>query len=107
MSSTANQGQAGGGSPGQSPRFRPSPDVVYNRIGDQGVLIHMKTNRIYELNRTAARLWELLSDGRDRTEIQRLMLQEFEVADDQLAREVEDRLASLRDERLIEPADAS
>jgi len=99
-----SEGQAGGNSPNRSSRFRPSPDVVYNRIGDEAVLIHMKTNRIYELNPTAARLWELLSAGHDRAEMQRLMLQEYDVTEDQLRGEVENQLESLINDRLIEPA---
>ncbi len=27
------------------------------------VLVHLKTNQIYALNRTAAKFWELLNDG--------------------------------------------
>ena len=84
-------------------RFQPSRDVVANRICDTTVIIHMKTNRILELNRTGSRLWELLCEGHDRTEIQRRMLQEFNVPEAQLASEVERLLAALRTELLIEP----
>jgi hypothetical protein len=86
-------------------RLRPSPDAVSNRVGDQIVLVHMKTDRIHELNRTGSRLWELLCEGHDRAEIQRRMLQEFDVTEEQLSSEIERILASLRDERLIEPLD--
>ena len=32
-------------------------------VGDEVVLVHLRTNRIYTLNRTGARFWELLEDG--------------------------------------------
>jgi hypothetical protein len=81
--------------------FRAGPDAVYNRVGDQGVLIDMKTNRIYELNRTGARFWELLSAGHDRDEIQQLMMEEFDVTEADLAAEIEAMLASLKDKGLL------
>lgn len=85
-------------------RFRASPDTVAQRLGDEVVLIHINTDKIFVLNRTGARLWELLSSGLERTEIQRQILQEFAVTEDQLTREVDELVASLRDEQLIDPA---
>jgi hypothetical protein len=61
----------------------------------------MRTNRIYELNRTGTRFWELLSAGYTQAEIEQLMLQEFGVAEDDLAVEIKAMLASLQDEGLV------
>ncbi len=61
----------------------------------------MATNRVYELNQTGARFWELLCAGYDQTEIRRLMFQEFDVAEAELVAEIEAILASLRNESLI------
>lgn len=85
-------------------RFRASPDAVAQRLGDEVVLIHVKTDRIFVLNRTGARLWELLSSGLEWTAIQRRMLQEFDVTEDQLSSEVAPLVTSLKNERLIVPA---
>jgi hypothetical protein len=85
-------------------RFRASPDAVAQRLGDEMVLIHLKTDRIFVLNRTAARLWELLSRGLERADIQRQMLEEFDVTEDQLASEVDPLVTSLKNEHLIAPA---
>ena len=57
----------------------PNPDVVSRRLGDEVVLVHLKTNRIFSLSPTGARFWELLSDGKSRTEIEAALLQEYEV----------------------------
>lgn len=88
-------------------RFQASPDIVYNTLDDQAVLINMKTNRVYELNETGTRFWELLCAGHDRTEIQQLMLQEFDVAEAALAAEIEALLASLENEGLVVPDSGS
>ena len=85
-------------------RFQVSSDIVYQQTGDEAVLVDMNTNQIYELNRTGARFWELLSAGHDRTEIQQLMLQEFDVAEADLAVEIEAMITSLENEGLITKA---
>ena len=43
------------------------------------MLVNLRTNRIYRLNRTAARLWELLEQGKDAAGIREAMLEEFDV----------------------------
>jgi hypothetical protein len=84
-------------------RFRASPDVVFNRLGDETVLIHLSTNRILKLNRTATRLWELICDGRSQSEIQQTMLDEFDVSEADISGGIEQLLTSLQSEQLIEP----
>ena len=88
-------------------RFRPSPDTVAQRLGDEMVLIHMKTDRIFVLNRTGARLWELLCATHERAEIQQRLLQEFDVTDAELPAQIDDLLTALKNESLITPDDES
>jgi hypothetical protein len=80
---------------------RPDPDVVGQRLGDDAVLIHLQTNRIYELNPTAARVWELLGAGEDLKEISRRMLTEYDVPEEQLDHELHGLLTALAGERLL------
>ena len=61
-------------------RFRTSPDALATRVGDEIVLVHTVTDQIYVLNRTGARVWELLCDELDRTEIESRLAGEFDVA---------------------------
>jgi hypothetical protein len=82
-------------------RFRVSSDTVYNTLDEQSVLINVRTNELYELNRTGTRFWELLSAGHNRGQIQQLMLQEFDVDEAVLDREINALLASLQDAGLI------
>lgn len=86
-------------------RYSPSPDAVAERLGDELVLVHMKTDRIFVLNGTGARIWELMAAGHDSVEIRRRLLQEYEVAESDVAAEVEDLFESLRKEDLISPND--
>ena len=90
-----------GATPAPGPQLRPNPDVIAQRIGDKIALLHLKTDRFYELNRTGARLWELLSAGYDRARIQEQLLLEFDVDAAQLTDEIDAMLASLKDENLV------
>jgi hypothetical protein len=78
---------------------------VAQRLGDELVLIHMKTDRMFILNGTGTRVWELLSTGHDVAEIQRQVLREFEVAQVELTADIQGLLDSLRSEQLINPDD--
>jgi Coenzyme PQQ synthesis protein D (PqqD) len=96
MSSTTNN-QSGD----ETPRFQVSPDTVYETLDDRSILINVTTNEIYELNQTGARFWELLSAGHDHAQIRQIMLQEYDVDEAVLDREIEALLASLKSASLI------
>ena len=57
------------------PALEPHPDAAAQRLGQTTVLVHMRTKRVYDLNQTRARFWELLCEGCNRSEIQRRVLQ--------------------------------
>lgn len=76
-------------------RFRASPDALATRVGDEIVLVDLKTDHIYSLNRTAARIWELICADCDRVEVERRMLEEFDVTSDQLAGAIDDLVVSM------------
>jgi hypothetical protein len=76
--------------------LQPSRDVIAKRLGESAVVIHLSSNRIYELNETGARVWELLCQGFDVDGIVRQLVEEFEVDDVRAAVEVEDLLTQFR-----------
>ncbi|HUS13544.1 MAG TPA: PqqD family protein [Chloroflexia bacterium] len=69
--------------------WRPHPDVVAQRMGDRVVLVHLRNNRIYELNRTGARYWELLAGGSSPQAIHSQLAAEFAVDSVTLAAEMD------------------
>lgn len=81
--------------------IRPSPDAVATRLGDEVVLVHLKTERMHVLNRTGARLWDLLCAGRDWPDIRGVILGEFDVTPGQLDTEMEVLVRRLSEEQLI------
>jgi hypothetical protein len=83
--------------------LQPSPDVVSRQLGDGAVLVHLTTNRVFQLNETGARVWELIAAGRTRAEIAEQLVVEFDVSGDEATRTLEPLLESLRADGLLRP----
>jgi hypothetical protein len=81
--------------------LRPSQDVVFRSLEGEAVLVHLGTNRIYSLNPTGARFWELLAERRSDSEIKEQLMREFDVGAEQLESEIETLVASLESEGLV------
>jgi hypothetical protein len=86
---------------GQVLRLEPTDDVVGQRLGDGTVLVHLKTNRIFELSRTGGRFWDLLQSETDRGRIEKQLLSEFDVPEEDLTAEMDSLISSLADEDLV------
>jgi hypothetical protein len=82
-------------------RFRSSLDALATRVGDEIVLVDLRTDRIYSLNRTAARIWELMCADCDRAEVERRMLEEFDVPPGQLAEAIDDLVVTMAQDGLL------
>jgi hypothetical protein len=85
-----------------STRYAPIPEVITQHVEQQLLLLDMRTNRFYELNRTASRFWDHLTAGNARAQIEEQLLQEFAVDQPQLGAEIDRLLGTLLEERLIE-----
>ena len=88
------------GPPAPGSTIRPDPNVLAKRVGDEIVLVHLETNRVFELNRTAAFLWDALGSGSTRDELEERLAVEFDVERDELARGIDDLLSRFASERL-------
>ena len=81
--------------------YAPHPDVVFRRLEDRMVLVHIGTNQVFELNRTGARIWELLERGIEAEQLLLSLADEFDVDHEQLRSEVSDILNDLASEHLV------
>jgi hypothetical protein len=82
--------------------MRRNPEVIAKRLDNATVLVDVPTSRIFELNETGTRIWELLGEGLDADNIMRHLVDEFEVEHAQAENEVKKLLALLRAEGLLE-----
>ncbi len=83
--------------------YTPNPDVVFKRLENRMVLVHLATNRIFELNHTGARAWELLQEGATVNDLLERLADEFEVDESTLRTEVDALFSELVNEGLIAP----
>lgn len=81
--------------------LRPSSDVVSRRLGDSAVLIRLSTSRIYELNATGARIWELIEHGATLDSVLDTLAREFHGARDRLQADVSDLVTTLSTHGLL------
>lgn len=81
--------------------LQPDPDVLWQRLDDEVIVMQLKTDRIFSLNPTGARFWELIAGGMKLDAVRAQMGQEFEVPPEVLAAEVEGILELLLSEQLL------
>jgi hypothetical protein len=79
---------------------RLNSEVIARRLGDGAVLVHLPTSRIFELNDTAMRVWELLEEGLDAAGIEAHLATEYDTSA-QAASQVAQLLDLFRHEGLI------
>ena len=77
------------------------PDVVFRRLNEGGVLVDLSTNQIFELNDTAARVWELLNEPSEQESVANRLSGEFDVDPDTAADHVARLLRELESEGLL------
>ena len=94
-------GQSAGFTPDPDIALRPSPEVISKRLDEATVLVHIPTNRIFELNETGTRVWELLGQGLDTNTIVGFLVEEFDVDKARASNEVNDLLIQLRTKDLL------
>jgi Coenzyme PQQ synthesis protein D (PqqD) len=84
-----------------NPVLRPNPEVIAKRLDQTTVLVDISTSRIFELNETGTRIWELLGQGLNVEQIVEHLVLEFEVAESQAAEEVTKLLSQLQNQGLV------
>ena len=83
-------------------RLRRSPDAVSNRLGDGGVLVNLRTNRIFELNATGMRVWELIGEGSTVAQMERQLGDEFDGNAERVRIELAQLIGDLAREGLVD-----
>jgi hypothetical protein len=81
--------------------LRPAPDVLSRQVEEESVLVDLATNRIFSLNTTGARFWQLLQEGLNPVDAFLRLRMEFEVAEPTLIDEVRSFCELLERERLV------
>lgn len=76
--------------------------VSFTLLEQEAVLLNTRNNRYYALDEVGARLWGLLSEGKQLREIYQTLMAEYEVDLEQLERDMLELLNHLVENGLVE-----
>ncbi len=83
-------------------KVAPQPEIVDTALQNgEMVLLHLGTKQYYTLNGTGSRIWQLIGQGFNLSEIGQSLEDEFEVSHDQAQRSVVNLANQLVAENLV------
>ena len=85
-------------------RFRPADDVVFRTIDGEAVILSIGSGLYFGLTPVGTRIWELIDEGRAVGEILATLRLEYDVAEDEMRRDIEALVSELAARRLVGPA---
>lgn len=68
--------------------YKAAPDVLFQEVNDELVLLDIDSERYFGLNHTGARVWELAEQGEGRDRIVEKLSEEFDADPEVLKRDV-------------------
>jgi hypothetical protein len=83
-------------------RVKVAPDVLFRLVGEEGVLVNLKTERYLGLNPVGTRMWNVLSSAASIQAAYDELLQEYEVEPTQLRTDLQEFIDQLFSQNLIE-----
>ena len=87
-------------------RISVAPDVMFRTVGDESVLLHLKTETYLGLDPVGTRMWTLLTQSESIQSAYESLLDEYDVDAQQLRRDLEDFIAKLIENDLVLLRDA-
>ena len=80
--------------------------VSFSVVGEDAFLLNTQTNKYYGLEQVGARLWQIISADASLKDAHRTLLDEYDVAAEQLEQDLIELLEDMRKNGLIEIAAA-
>jgi hypothetical protein len=87
-----------------SSRVIVDPEVLFRVVGEETVLLNLKTEKYLGLNETATAIWKALAESRSIQDAYDVVLEQFEVDAEELKKDVRELVDALVEQRLIEIA---
>lgn len=82
-------------------RISPAPDVMFRIVGDESVLLHLKSETYLGLDPVGTRMWTLLTESESIEKAYAALLGEYEVEGQCLRRDLEDFIGKLVEHDLV------
>ncbi len=86
--------------------FDVAPDVLFQEVFGEMVLLSPRKGMFYSLDSVGARVWELLRELGSAEKVISALLEEYEVSEESLRRDVQVLIGDLCEVQLLEPRDA-
>ena len=83
-------------------RVTTSPDVMFRTVGDEAVLLNLKTELYLGLDPVGTRMWDVLTKSTSIDEAADILISEFDVEAARLRGDLEEFLGELVEHGLIE-----
>jgi hypothetical protein len=82
-------------------RVAVAPDVMFRAVGEEAVLLQLKSETYLGLDPVGARMWTLLTESESIESAYQALLGEYEVDGRQLRRDLEDFINKLVENNLV------
>ena len=82
-------------------RIAVAPDVIFRTVGEESVLLHLKSETYLGLDPVGTRMWTLLSGSESIQDAYQALLREYDVDSLQLRRDLENFISKLIENDLI------
>jgi len=79
-----------------------APQVMFQTVGEESVLLNLKTSLYLGLDPVGTRMWTVLTGAESIQDAYDLLLAEYEVTPEQLRKDLEEFLDKLSEQGLIE-----
>jgi hemerythrin-like domain-containing protein len=77
-------------------------DVIFQELEGEAILLNMRTGIYFGLNPVGMRIWRLLSEHGEVNRVTTMLLDEYNVSEDQLRNHLSDFIEKLKSKGLIE-----
>lgn len=81
--------------------MRLAEGVVFNRVGEELVLLDLNRGVYYGLDPIGARIWQLMAEGNDEAEIVNILTNEYDAPPKTLRADFDSLIAELRERGLV------
>jgi hypothetical protein len=86
-------------------KIKVSPDVLFQEINGETVLLDLKSESYFGLDVTGTRIWQLLQENDDLPAVHKIMSTEFEVEPAQLQKDLIEHMMELESAGLVTISD--
>lgn len=87
--------------------YKASTKHLYSEINSEAVILDIDTGTYYGLNEVSNRIWQLIQEPTSQDKLLKLMLEEYEVTEEEASRDLQNLLQDMTSNGLVEVVDVA